>query len=160
MWNIFSRSVFPLSNPKKISSMSISQLDSFAASVYAIANYCQIELSIIKFNRLERTFDFEVKKNVRYDSWTQQTYDDVESMILFVKYLYGIDTKNHFVKKFVQYGNEGKFSRLWNLITSDYISRSFKQIKKTGDLIYSFFKKIGIGGEYRKAVSYWDDLKN
>ena len=157
-WNIFSRSVFPLSNPMKLSSMSISQLDSYATSVCEMANIIQIDLNISKFNRLTGEFNFNIKsvQTYKWNSWCETQYEDFIMIVSFLQYLYKIDCKNKFVKDFVINGSERNFARLWHFITAEKVYLTFKKIKKTHELIYEFFKKIKLGPDYNLSVSFYE----
>lgn len=153
-WNLFSRNVLPLSNPKKMRSMSISQIDGFAASVFVAAEIYEIDLKIIKFNRLEGIFEYEYKyveqqKN-RFGrpSLVETEFEIFGMLVLFLKHLYNIDTKNEFVRNFIQFGSQLQFEKFWDVITCVAIYTNFKKIKQTHELAYKFFKKIGLGNDY------------
>lgn len=161
-WNLFSRNVLPLPNPKKMQSMSISQIDSFAASVIVVAETYEIDLKILKFNRLEGIFEYEYKyveqqKN-RFGrpSLAETEFEIFMMLVLFLKHLYNIDTKNEFVRNFIQFGSQLQFEKFWNAATCEWIYAHFKPIKQTHELAYKFFKKIGLGNDYLLAVDHWD----
>ena len=95
-WMRFQKYTFPLSNAKMLKHMSISQLDSFAASLVAAAEIFGIDCHITEFNRLSGNFDFSYKLNDVYRGWKnyEERFDD---LILFLKYIYKIviQTKWH-----------------------------------------------------------------
>ena len=156
-WLEFRKRTLPLPNPKKMSNLSIAQIDSFAASVYAMAKGCCIDIDIISFNRLEGKFFYSIPlKYGRNAAVNRETFEDFEMVVLFLEYLYNIDTKNKFCREFVQFGTERKFAQLWYFVTAERVYLAFKKIKKTRDLIYEFFKKVKLGYEYVSSVEFWD----
>ena len=166
----FQKHTLPLSNAKMLKRMSISQLDSFAASLIAAAEIFGIDCNIIEFNRITGNFDFSYKEhNGRwgtplYNRMVDENEDRFSDIVLFLKYIYKIDTQNKFVKEFVGNGNSSKFDHLYSALTNEEFYYAFKKIKKTHELIYEFFKKIKLGNEYSHSVQYWEDkevkLKN
>ena len=162
-WMRFQNYTHPLTNAKMLKHMSISQLDSFAASLVAAAEIFGIDCQITKFNRLDGNFDFSYKPNDVYRGWKgyEERFDD---LVLFLKYIYKIDTQNRFVKKFVASGNSSSFEKLFDTLTGEEIYFAFKKIKKTHELIDEFFKKIKLGKDYSLSVKFWEDhsekLKN
>ena len=157
-WNLFSRNVLPLPNPKKMQSMSISQIDSFAASVFVVAETYGIDLKILKFNRLEGIFEcVEQQKNkLGCFSLAKIESEIFDMLVLFLKHLYNIDTKNEFVRNFIQFGSQLRFEKFWSEATCECIYAHFKPIKQTHELVYKFFKKIGLGNDYSHCVEYWE----
>lgn len=156
-WMRFQKYTLPLSNAKMIKRMSISQLDSFAASLVAAAEIFGIDCHITEFNRLSGNFDFSYKLNDIYRGWKNFDEDHFDDLVLFLKYIYKIDTQNRFVKKFVASGNSNSFEKLYNTLTNEEIYFAFKKIKKTHELINDFFKKIKLGNEYSHSVQYWEE---
>ena len=168
-WMRFQKYALPIANAKMLKRMSISQLDSFAASVVAAAEIFRIDCNIIEFNRITGNFDFSYKSHYLNSAtiWskTAEEYEDrFSDIVLFLKYIYKIDTQNKFVKEFVGNGNSSKFEYLYATLTNEEFYYAFKKIKKTHELIYAFFKKIKLGNEYSHSVQYWEDkeakLKN
>lgn len=162
-WMRFQKYVLPITNAKMLKRMSISQLDSFAASVVAAAEIFGIDCNIIEFNRITGNFDFSYKSRYLNSSsiWnkTAEEYEDrFSDIVLFLKYIYKVDTQNKFVKEFVGNGNSGKFEHLYAALTNKEFYYAFKKIKKTHELIYKFFKKIKIGKEYSFSVHYWETI--
>lgn len=161
-WMRFQKYALPLPNAKMLGKMSISQLDSFAASVVAAAEIFGIDCNIIEFNRIARNFDFSYKEhnsiwwNPSYNRMKDENEDRFNDIVLYLKYIYKIDTQNKFVKEFVGNGNQSKFEKLYDTLTNDEFYHAFKKIKKTHELIYEFFKKIKIGREYSFSVQYWE----
>lgn len=155
-WNLFSRNVLPLPNPKKMQSMSISQIDSFAASVIVVAETYGIDLKILKFNRLEGIFEYVAQQANRFGHVNERESELFYTLVLFLKRLYNIDAKNEFVRNFIQFGNQLQFEKFWNAATCECIYAHFKSIKQTHELAYKFFKKIGLGNDYLLAVDHWD----
>jgi hypothetical protein len=166
----FQKYALPLPNAKMLGKMSISQLDSFAASVVAAAEIFGIDCNIIEFNRITGNFDFSYKEhnsiwwNPSYNRMKDENKDRFNDIVLFLKYIYKVDTQNKFVKEFVGNGNSSKFDHLYCALTNEEFYYAFKKIKKTHELIYAFFKKIKLGNEYSHSVQYWEDkeakLKN
>lgn len=168
-WMRFQKYALPLPNAKMLGKMSISQLDSFAASVVAAAEIFRIDCNIIEFNRITGNFDFSYKAEYRghgsiFSSVREPNEDRFSDIVLFLKYIYKVDTQNKFVKEFVGNGNSSKFEHLYAALTNEEFYYAFKKIKKTHELIYAFFKKIKLGNEYSHSVQYWEDkevkLKN
>lgn len=163
-WMRFQKYALPLPNAKMLGKMSISQLDSFAASVVAAAEIFGIDCNIIEFNRITGNFDFSYKSRYLKSSsiWnkTAEEYEDrFNDIVLFLKYIYKIDTQNKFVKEFVGNGNSGKFEHLYATLTNEEFYYAFKKIKKTHELIYAFFKKIKLGNEYSSSILFWENHK-
>lgn len=168
-WMRFQKYALPIANAKMLKSMSISQLDSFAASVVAAAEIFGIDCNIIEFNRITGNFDFSYKVEYRgrgsiFSSVREPNEDRFSDIVLFLKYIYKVDTQNKFVKEFVGNGNSDKFEHLYAALTNEEFYYAFKKIKKTHELIYAFFKKIKLGNEYSHSVQYWEEneakLKN
>ena len=168
-WMRFQKYALPLPNAKMLGKMSISQLDSFAASVVAAAEIFGIDCNIIEFNRITGNFDFSYKAEYRgrgsiFSSVREPNEDRFSDIVLFLKYIYKVDTQNKFVKEFVGNGNQSKFEKLYDTLTNEEFYYAFKKIKKTHELIYAFFKKIKLGNEYSHSVKYWEEneakLKN
>lgn len=160
-WMRFQKYALPLPNAKMLGKMSISQLDSFAASVVAAAEIFGIDCNIIEFNRITGNFDFSYKAEYRgrgsiFSSAREPNEDRFSDIVLFLKYIYKVDTQNKFVKEFVGNGNQSKFEKLYDTLTNDEFYHAFKKIKKTHELIYEFFKKIKIGREYSFSIQYWE----
>lgn len=161
-WMRFQKYTLPLSNAKMLKRMSISQLDSFAASLIAAAEIFRIDCNIIEFNRITGNFDFSYKSRYLNSAtiWSKsfEKYEDrFSDIVLFLKYIYKIDTQNKFVKEFVGNGNSDKFEHLYDALTNEEFYYAFKKIKKTHELIYEFFKKIKLGNEYSHSVQYWEE---
>lgn len=161
-WMRFQKYTLPLSNAKMLKRMSISQLDSFAASLIAAAEIFRIDCNIIEFNRITGNFDFSYKSRYLNSAtiWSKsfEKYEDrFSDIVLFLKYIYKIDTQNKFVKEFVGNGNSSKFEHLYAALTNEEFYYAFKKIKKTHELIYEFFKKIKLGNEYSHSVQYWEE---
>lgn len=162
-WMRFQKYALPLPNAKMLGKMSISQLDSFAASVVAAAEIFGIDCNIIEFNRITGNFDFSYKEhNGRwgtplYNRMADENEDRFNDIVLFLKYIYKVDTQNKFVKEFVGNGNSSKFDHLYDALTNEEFYYAFKKIKKTHELIYAFFKKIKLGNEYSHSVQYWEE---
>ena len=161
-WMRFQKYTLPLSNAKMLKHMSISQLDSFAASLIAAAEIFEIDFNIIEFNRIIGNFDFSYKSryfnSASIWSKTIEKYEDrFSDIVLFLKYIYKIDAQNKFVKEFVGNGNSSKFDHLYAALTNEEFYYAFKKIKKTHELIYEFFKKIKLGNEYSHSVQYWEE---
>ena len=168
-WMRFQKYALPLPNAKMLGKMSISQLDSFAASVVTAAEIFGIDCNIIEFNRITGNFDFSYKAEYHgcgsiFSSVREPNEDRFNDIVLFLKYIYKIDVQNKFVKEFVGNGNSSKFDHLYVALTNEEFYYAFKKIKKTHELIYAFFKKIKLGNEYSHSVQYWEDkeakLKN
>lgn len=156
----FQKYALPIANAKMLKRMSISQLDSFAASVVAAAEIFGIDCNIIEFNRITGNFDFSYKEfsgnwgtQWNRDNRSEENFGDI---VLFLKYIYKVDTQNKFVKEFVGNGNQSKFEKLYDFLTCRDFYTAFKKIKKTHELIYEFFKKIKIGKEYSFSIQYWE----
>ena len=162
-WMRFQKYAHLLPNAKMLGKMSISQLDSFAASVVAAAEIFGIDCNIIEFNRITGNFDFSYKEhNGRwgtplYNRMVDENEDRFNDIVLFLKYIYKVDTQNKFVKEFVGNGNQSKFEKLYDTLTNEEFYYAFKKIKKTHELIYAFFKKIKLGNEYSHSVQYWEE---
>lgn len=152
-WLEFRKRTFPLPNPKKMSNLSLSQIDDFAASVYAIARACRIDIDIFRFNRIDGKFFWQFSKNIYV---TRETFEDFEMVVLFLEYLYNIDTKNKFCREFVQFGSEQKFAQFWHFMTSELVYFAFKKIEKTRDLVYEFFKKVKLENDFKYMCDFWD----
>ena len=160
-WMRFQKYALPLPNAKMLGKMSISQLDSFAASVVAAAEIFGIDCNIIEFNRITGNFDFSYNGDMH--RWglilneNETRSGRFNDIVLFLKYIYKIDTQNKFVKEFVGNGNSSKFDHLYCALTNEEFYYAFKKIKKTHELIYAFFKKIKLGNEYSHSVQYWEE---
>ena len=156
-WLEFRKRTFPLPNPKKMSNLSLSQIDNFAASIYTMALACRIDIDVIHFNRVEGKFFYDIPKSNSLNRYvTRETFEDFEMVVLFLEYLYNIDTKNKFCRGFVQFGSEQKFSQFWHFMTGELVYLAFKKIKKTQELIYEFFKKVKLGNDFRYMCDFWD----
>ena len=161
-WMRFQKYASPVSTAKMLKNMSISQIDNFAASIHAAAMFFGIDLDFHQFNRLTGNIDFTYKGKHSKWGWNsnvQNYVDDFEAILLFLKYIYKIDTQNKFVKEFVANGNTNKFNRLYDLLTCEELYYKFKKIKKTQDLIHDFFKKIKLWNEYSSSILFWESHK-
>lgn len=156
-WMRFQKYTFPIANAKMIQHMSISQLDSFAASVAIAAKIVGMEFNIIEFNRITGNFNFSYK--IQHRDFYEMYEDRFNEIVLFLKYIYKIDAQNKFVKEFVANGSPRKFDRLYTALVDSDFYYAFKKIKKTHELIYSFFKKIKLGNDYSHSVQYWEVLE-
>ncbi len=155
-WVEFQKRVLPLPNPIKPKRMSLTAFDSFAASVYALADMIRIPINIIYFNRIDKVFEYNTDTPERFSQWYHTQYEDFDAAILFLKYLYNIDRKNDFCREFVLAGTERKFEQLWCFMTAQLPYTELKKIKMTDELIRNFFKKIKMKPDYDRTTSYWD----
>jgi len=152
MWHKFRKRVFPLSNPKKMSNLSITQIDGFAASVCALAECCGLHVNIVRFNRLEGVFQYDVIPKYVSD-WAKNQREGFGRGLLFLEYIYNIDRKNMFCREFVQYGTESKFWELWRILVSSNYDLVFGKVKKSDELLRAFVAKVKLDNEFQKCLT-------